>query len=105
MMFPNKLLENIINIGNEKDISVITVVDSRTNQVKHAQLDISLDGMVSKIDLTERNGVLPFTFLGVSYCKKQDFIVYSEYNNEGEIVTTGMVEKIVKLKLEKKNQP
>lgn len=104
ILFQNKLLENIITIGNEKDISVITVVDSRTNQVKHAQLDISRNGMVSKIDLTERNGVLPFTFLGVSYYKKQDFIDYIEHNNEGEIVTNGMVEKIVKLKLNK-NEP
>lgn len=101
ILFQNKLLENIIRFGNEQDKSVIAIVDSKRANVKHAQIEIDQDGKITEIDLTEREGRLPYTFLGVAYYKKQDFSDNVDYTEEGNIDVSGMVEKVIQQKLDK----
>lgn len=101
ILFQNKLLENIITVGNATGESVIAIVDGKkAGTVRHAQVDIDSSGLVSRIDLQERNGSLPYTFLGVGYYRKQELLKYLQYDNNGQVDRTGMVEKFIKLKLD-----
>ena len=99
ILFQNKLLENVISLGNSTNESVAAVVDGKSTNVKHAQMDIDKHGYVTKIDLKERNGELPFTFLGVAYYKKSDFTENFQYDDNGGVICTGMVEKVIQQKL------
>ena len=101
ILFQNKLVENIIKLGNEQDDSIIAAVDSKTTNVRHAQFEIDDGGKIVSIDLTERNGVMPYTFLGVAYYKKQDFIDNYDYTENGEVDISGMVEKVIQQKLDR----
>ena len=101
ILFQNKLLENIIQLGNAKNESVVTVVDGKNANMKHAQVEINEAGSITKIDLKERKGVLPYTFLGVGYYKKSDFIENLQYDEEGYVENTGMVEKVIQQKINK----
>jgi molybdenum cofactor biosynthesis enzyme MoaA/dTDP-glucose pyrophosphorylase len=89
ILFQNTLLENIISIGNQQDKNVITIIPNSDIDLKHAQVSIDSNGIVSEIDLTERNNKYPYAFLGVAYYKKQDFI--TQFNGE----TSGMAEKLI----------
>lgn len=101
ILFQNKLLENVIRLGEQQNESVIVAVDSKKSDVKHAQFEIDKDGKIIRIDLTERNGKLPYTFLGVAYYKKQDFIDNLDYMENGNVDISGMVEKVIQQKLKK----
>jgi len=89
ILFQNHLLGNIINIGNENDKNVVSVIKNNTATLKHAQVDLDVHDSIVAVDLTERDGSLPYTFLGVAYYKKDD--VLRLYDNEHK----GMVEKVV----------
>ena len=99
ILFQNKLLENVIRFGNEQDESVIVAIDSKSGNVKHAQFEIDEDRKITKIDLTERNGRMAYTFLGVAYYKKQDFCNNVDYTENGNVDVSGMVEKVIQQKL------
>ncbi len=101
ILFQNKLLENIIKLGKERNESIITAVNSEGANVRHAQFEVNSDGKIRKIDLTERNGEMPYTFLGVANYKKQDFIDNFEYMENGDVDVSGMVEKVIQQKLNK----
>lgn len=101
ILFQNKLLENIIKLGNKQNESIITAVESKASNVRHAQFEVDNDGKILKIDLTERNGEMPYTFLGVANYKKQDFINNFEYMENGDVDISGMVEKVIQQKLDK----
>lgn len=94
ILFQNILLENLINIGNEKDKSVVSVIKSDLSSLKHAQVDIDDSNTVIAVDLNERNGKLPYTFLGVGYYKKDDILRLYNKNR------SGMVEKVLQQLLE-----
>lgn len=100
ILFKNELLNKILNLGNEKGNSVLACVDSTSTNVRHAQFAINKDGTISNIDLTERNGKEPYTFLGLSFYRKSDFKNNLFYSDNGEIDVSGMVEKVVKAKLD-----
>ncbi|MDC7286378.1 HAD-IA family hydrolase [Blautia schinkii] len=101
ILFQNKLLENIIRYGNQQDNSVIASVESKITEVRHAQFETDKNGNISRIDLTERDGVMSYTFLGVAYYKKQDFVNNLDYDEEGKVDVSGMVEKVIQQKLDK----
>lgn len=101
ILFQNKLLENIIKLGNMQNESIIAAVDSNISNVRHAQFEVDNDGKILRIDLTERNGEMPYTFLGVANYKKQDFINNFEYMENGDVDISGMVEKVIQQKLDK----
>jgi molybdenum cofactor biosynthesis enzyme MoaA/dTDP-glucose pyrophosphorylase len=89
ILFQNVLLKNIISIGNKQDKNVIAVISNNSLNLKHAQVSIDINGNVSAIDLTERNNKYLYTFLGVAYYKKQDFI--TQFSGD----SSGMVEKLI----------
>ena len=100
ILFQNKLLENIIKLGNATNESVITVINGeKAATVKHAQVDLDQNGLVSKVDLKERNGMLPFTFLGLGYYKKDDIINSIQNDSDGGIERTGMLEKFIQQRI------
>ena len=101
ILFQNKLLENLISLGNSSDESVVAVVDGKSTNVKHAQMSLDASGHIAQIDLKERNGSLPYTFLGVGYYKKSDFISSFQYDEHGEVIRSGMVEKVIQQKMDK----
>lgn len=101
ILFQNKLLENIIKLGRTQDESIVAAVDSNGSNVRHAQFETDNDGKIQKIDLTERNGKMPFTFLGVANYKRKDFINNFEYKENGNVDTSGMVEKVIQQKLDR----
>ena len=101
ILFQNKLLENIIKLGNKQNESIITTVESKVANVRHAQFEVDNDGRILKIDLTERNGEMPYTFLGVANYKKEDFTNNLEYMENGDVDISGMVEKVIQQKLDK----
>ena len=100
ILFQSNMLGNVITLGNKSGESVVTVVDGKSTNVKHAQMDIDEQGFITKIDLKERNGELPYTFLGVAYYKKSDFVENFQYDAEGNVICTGMVEKVIQQKME-----
>ena len=100
ILFDYKLLKHMIALGNKSDESVIAVVDNRTTTVKHAQVDVDEHGYITRIDLKERNGELPFTFLGIAYYKKSDFIENLQYDKQNNVICSGMVEKVIQQKME-----
>ena len=89
ILFQNTLLEKLISIGNQQDKNVISVIPNTNISLQHAQVSIDNNGNISAIDLTERDNKYPYTFLGVAYYKKQDFI--SQFNGN----SSGMVEKLI----------
>jgi len=89
ILFQNMLLNKIISIGNQQDKNIITIIPNSNINLKHAQVSIDSNGAVTVIDLTERNNKYPYTFLGVAYYKKQDFI--TQFNGN----SSGMVEKVI----------
>lgn len=101
ILFQNKLLENIIKLGNKQNESIITTVESKVSNVRHAQFEVDNDGRILKIDLTERNGEMLYTFLGVANYKKEDFTNNLEYMENGDVDISGMVEKVIQQKLDK----
>jgi len=96
ILFQNRLLENLINIGEDSNKSVIAVIDSASS-LKHAQIELDSANKITAVDLDERNGVLPYTFLGIGYYKKGDILrLYDNDNN-------GMVEKVIQQLLDEGN--
>ena len=89
ILFQNGLLENLVNIGDANNRSVISVINSNSPSLKHAQIDLDTRNKVTAVDLDERNGSLPYTFLGVGYYRKSDILRL--YDNDRK----GMVEKVV----------
>ena len=89
ILFQNTLLENLISIGNQQNKNAIAIIPNSNINLQHAQVSIDNNGNVSTIDLTERNNKYPYTFLGVAYYKKQDFI--TQFNGD----YSGMVEKLI----------
>jgi len=89
IIFQNRLLENLINIGDTNDKSVISVIKSDTASLRHAQVNFDVNNVVSTVDLDERNGLLPYTFLGVGYYRKDDILRLYDGDR------SGMVEKVV----------
>lgn len=98
ILFQNRLLENIITIGEQENRSVISVINNATNSVRHAQVLVDSTNKVIAIDLKERGGIYPYTFLGVAYYKKDDIVrLYNQNNN-------GMVEKIIQQLINENNE-
>jgi molybdenum cofactor biosynthesis enzyme MoaA/dTDP-glucose pyrophosphorylase len=89
ILFQNTLLKDVISLGNQSDKNVIAVIPNNNLTLKHAQVSIDNSGNISAIDLTERNNKYPYTFLGVAYYKKQDFI--TQFNGS----SAGMMEKLI----------
>jgi len=89
ILFQNMLLENIISLGNQQDKNVIAVFPSDNLNLKHAQVSLNNDNNILAIDLKGFNKKYSYTFLGVAYYKKQDFIAH--YNGD----SSGMVEKLI----------
>ena len=89
ILFQDTLLKNIISIGNQQNKNIIAVIPNNALNLKHAQVSIDSNGDISAIDLKECNNKYPYTFLGVAYYKKQDFI--TQFNGN----SSGMVEKVI----------
>ena len=89
ILFHSSLLNQMISTGNQFDKNVIAVIPNNSIDIKHAQVSFDNDRVISEIDLSECNNKHPYTFLGVAYYKKQDFIVH--YNGD----SSGMVEKVI----------
>ena len=88
ILFERSLLTTLTSIGNQKQKSVITVVQNNNNKLKHAHVSIC-NGCVDAVNLSGNKNKFPFTFLGVAYYKKEDFILH--FNGD----SSGMVEKVV----------
>jgi molybdenum cofactor biosynthesis enzyme MoaA/dTDP-glucose pyrophosphorylase len=89
ILFQGTLLENIISLSNQQDKNIIAVISNNNLKLKHAQVSLDAEHNISAIDLEERNNRYPYTFLGVAYYKKQDFITQFDGNS------AGMVEKLI----------
>jgi len=89
ILFQGTLLENIISLSNRQDKNIIAVISNNNLNLKHAQVSLDSEQNVSVIDLEERNNRYPYTFLGLAYYKKQDFITQFDGNSNG------MVEKLI----------
>jgi molybdenum cofactor biosynthesis enzyme MoaA/dTDP-glucose pyrophosphorylase len=89
ILFQKSLLENVIALGNESDKNVIAVIPNEQLSLKHAKVVFDNENNILAIDINERDKKFPYTFLGLAYYKKQDFI--KRFNGN----VTGMVEKLI----------
>lgn len=91
ILFQNKLLENIITLGNLNNKNVLAVIPNKNQSLSHAKINCDSNGKINAINLKEKENeeFYPYTFLGVAYYKKEDFLKFYDGNQ------AGMVEKII----------
>lgn len=94
ILFQNVLLENIISLGEKRKTNVVSLIKDSHHTIRHAQMDINDQNYISKLDISERNGELDYTYLGVAYYYKDSFIKYYDGDDYG------MVEKVISQQLQ-----
>jgi haloacid dehalogenase superfamily, subfamily IA, variant 1 with third motif having Dx(3-4)D or Dx(3-4)E len=94
ILFQNMLLENIMSLAEDTKTNVVSIIKDSHHTIRHAQMDIDNRNYILKLDISERNGKLDYTYLGVACYYKDSILRYYDGDN------SGMVEKIISQQLQ-----
>lgn len=93
ILFEPELLFDLVNTSNNNMKSCVGIIKNKGIHLTHAQMDIDANGVITNIDLTERDEHYPYTFLGIAVYKKRDFIELFDGKKDG-MVEKNILQKI-----------